>query len=189
MTLEQDIENAVKTLRAGGVVVYPTDTVWGVGCDARNSDAVRKVFSLKHRSDSKALITLVSNRGMLSNYTDVELFDRIQEAISFDAPTTIIYPYAKALAPELIAEDRSVGIRITSESVSQQLCDRFGHAIVSTSANISGESTPGCFADISPYIIEGADYVMFARREENVRNRPSKILKINKDGDIIIVRP
>ncbi|WP_289825802.1 L-threonylcarbamoyladenylate synthase [uncultured Duncaniella sp.] len=189
MTFPEDIEAAVAIMRQGGVIVYPTDTVWGIGCDARCSDAVRRVFEIKHRSDSKALITLVSDEDMLSECVG-EVNDAIREVMNaVERPTTIVYPLARGLAPELLAEDGSVGVRLTREAYSAALCRGLGAPVVSTSANISGEPTPGCFADISEQILDKADYVAQARRDEMACPSPSRVIKVEADGSITVIRP
>ncbi len=189
MTIAQDIENAVRVLRTGGIIVYPTDTVWGIGCDASNPQAVRKVYALKRREDSKALITLVSDAEMLSSYVDGSLLLQSEEERHSDRPTTVIYPSASGLAGNLLADDGSVGIRVTSEEISRELCKRFGGAIVSTSANISGSPTPVNFSDISSDILSGADYVMMSRRDDFTESVPSRIVKFDQEGRRVVIRP
>ena len=165
MTQEQDIRNAVEVLRKGGVILYPTDTVWGLGCDATNQDAVARIYRIKQRDDSKALICLVDSDARLQRYVrqvpDVgwQLIDCI------DKPTTLILDGAVNLAPNLIAADGSIGIRITKEPFSHELCYRFQKAIVSTSANISGEPAAQNYRDIDPRLLEQVDYVCFSRRQ------------------------
>ena len=198
MTQEEDIRNAVETLRKGGVILYPTDTVWGIGCDATNAEAVKRVYEIKQRDDSKALICLVDSDARLQRYVrnvpDVawQLIDCLKEADSQEhnkqRPTTIILDGAVNLAPNLIAEDGSIGIRITHEPFSKELCYRFQKAIVSTSANISGEPAAQNYRDIDPRIIEQADYVCWSRRQEHKPHKPSSIIKIGPGGEIKIIR-
>ena len=168
MTREEDIRNAVETMRKGGVILYPTDTVWGIGCDATNAEAVKRVYAIKQRDDSKALICLVDSDARMQRYfrnvPDVawQLIDSLKES---DAkPTTLILDGAINLAENLIADDGSVGIRITNEPFSKELCYRFQKAIVSTSANISGEPAAQNYGDIDPRILEAVDYVCWSRR-------------------------
>ena len=157
MTKEQDIKNAVEVLRKGGVILYPTDTVWGIGCDATNAEAVKRVYEIKHRDDSKALICLVDSDARLQRYVrqvpDVawQLIDSLQEGDV--KPTTIILDGAVNLAPNLIADDGSIALRITNEPFSKELCYRFQKALVSTSANISGEPAAQNYCDIAPELI------------------------------------
>lgn len=189
MTLSEDIANAVAAMRCGGVIVYPTDTVWGIGCDARSPEAVRKVFAIKHRADSKALITLVSSVEMLGRHTCELSDDALTLATETDRPVTVVYPRGRDVATELMADDGSIGIRLTREEVSAALCDALGAPVVSTSANISGQPAAGCFADIDSRILEAADYVMLARRDDTTPAQPSKVVKLLPDGTIKILRP
>ncbi|MDE6277090.1 MAG: Sua5/YciO/YrdC/YwlC family protein [Muribaculaceae bacterium] len=187
-----DVRAAVDTLRKGGIILYPTDTIWGIGCDARNSDAVRRVFEIKRRSDAKALITLVDSVAVLERTVSEipEVGYQLLEATE-ETPTTIIYdsPAPGALAPELQAEDGSVGVRVSHEAISSAICRGFRGPVVSTSANISGKPAAACFADIDPEIIAAADYVCTSRRNEpKGAGRPSGILKLGKGGTIKIIR-
>ena len=192
MTREEDIRKAVETMRKGGVILYPTDTVWGIGCDATNAEAVAKVYKIKQRDDSKALICLVDSDARMQRYfrnvPDVawQLVDSMKEG---DAkPTTLILDGAINLAANLIAEDGSVGIRITNEPFSKELCYRFQKAIVSTSANISGEPAAQNYCDIDPRIIEAVDYVCWSRRQEHKPHTPSSIIKLKENGEVEIIR-
>jgi L-threonylcarbamoyladenylate synthase len=192
MTREEDIKNAVEVLRKGGVILYPTDTVWGIGCDATNEEAVRRVYEMKQRDDSKALICLVDSDARLQRYVrnvpDVawQLIDSLKES---DAkPTTLILDGAINLAPNLIAEDGSIGMRITQEAFSKELCYRFQKALVSTSANISGEPAAQNYCDIDPRIIESVDYVCEYRRNDTTAHKPSSIIKIDEKERITIIR-
>ncbi len=205
MTQEQDIRNAVETLRKGGVILYPTDTVWGIGCDASNEAAVRRVYEIKQRDDSKALICLVDSDVRMQRYVrnvpDVawQLIDcltppegmrdaKSSASVKGQRPTTLILDNAVNLAPNLIAEDGSIGIRITHEPFSHELCYRFQKAIVSTSANISGEPAAQNYCDIDPRIIEQVDYVCWSRRQEHKPHQPSAIIRLRPDGEITIIR-
>ena len=192
MTQEQDIKNAVEAMRKGGVILYPTDTVWGIGCDATNAEAVKRVYEIKQRDDSKALICLVDSDARMQRYVrnvpDVawQLIDSLKDSDS--RPTTLILDGAVNLAPNLIAEDGSIGIRITNESFSKELCYRFQKAIVSTSANISGEPTAQNYRDIDPRILEAVDYVCWTRRQEHKPHQPSSIIRLRPDGEVTIIR-
>lgn len=188
MTREEDIRNAVETMRKGGVILYPTDTVWGIGCDATNAEAVAKVYQIKKRSDSKAMICLVDSDARLQRYVRNvpnvawELLDCV------DKPTTVILDGAVNLAPNLIANDGSVALRITAEPFSKELCYRFQKAVVSTSANISGEPAAQNYRDISQEIIDAVDYVCWSRRQEHQPHKPSSIIKLGQDGEVQIIR-
>lgn len=182
-TYMTDIDTAVKILRKGGLILYPTDTVWGIGCDATNSDAVRRVFSLKKRADSKALITLVSDTRMLSRTVEYVPDAAMQLIEVSERPVTIVYDHGCGVADELLAPDGSLAVRVTAEEFSHALCRKFGRPIVSTSANISGQPTPRCFNMISQDIISGVDYVCQSRRyEKGSDTRPSMIIKISDNG-------
>ena len=176
MTREEDIRQAVETMRKGGVILYPTDTVWGIGCDATNAEAVKRVYAIKQRDDSKALICLVDSDARMQRYfrnvPDVawQLIDSLAEG---GKPTTLILDGAINLAENLIAEDGSVGIRITNEPFSKELCYRFQKAIVSTSANISGEPAAQNYCDIDPRIIEAVDYPHPVEHHQTQRKRRS----------------
>lgn len=192
MTREEDIKKAVETMRKGGVILYPTDTVWGIGCDATNAEAVAKVYQIKQRDDSKALICLVDSDARMQRYVrhvpDVawQLIDSLKDA---DAkPTTLILDGAINLAPNLIAEDGSIALRITNEPFSKELCYRFQKAIVSTSANVSGEPAAQNYSDIAPEILEAVDYVCWSRRQEHKPHQPSSIIKLKEDGQVTIIR-
>ena len=192
MTREEDIKKAVETMRKGGVILYPTDTVWGIGCDATNAEAVKRVYEIKQRDDSKALICLVDSDARMQRYfrnvPDVawQLVDSLKEGDG--KPTTLILDGAINLAGNLIAEDGSVGIRITNEPFSKELCFRFQKAIVSTSANISGEPAAQNYCDIDPKIIEAVDYVCWSRRQEHKPHTPSSIIKLKENGEVEIIR-
>ena len=185
---DTDIQKAIEVLRAGGTILYPTDTIWGIGCDATNPEAVKRVFEIKRREDSKALICLVDSAGRLPRYVrnvpDVA-WDIVDLATK---PTTLILSGANGLAPNLLAEDGSVGLRVTSEVFSHTLCYRFQKAIVSTSANISGEPSPQTFADINPEIIEAVDYVCLSRQRDTSIHEPSSIIKLGPSGEVTIIR-
>ncbi len=175
-------------MREGGVILYPTDTVWGIGCDATNEDAVRRVYEIKQRQDSKAMLVLVDSSVKVDFYVrDVPevAWDLIDLA---DKPLTIIYSGARNLAANLLAEDGSVGIRVTNEDFSKRLCQQFRKAIVSTSANISGQPSPKNFSEISEEVKSAVDYIVGYRQEEMSNPKPSSIIKLDKGGVIKIIR-
>ena len=186
----EDLQTALRVLREGGVILYPTDTIWGIGCDATNAEAVARVYAIKKRVDSKAMLVLLDGAGKLQGYMDKvpDTAWMLLEASEGQKPLTIIYPKAKNLAANLLAEDGSVGIRVTSEEFSKQLCFRFRKAIVSTSANISGEPSPRSFAEISDEIKQAVDYIVQSRQAETTAPKPSSILKLGKGGQIKIIR-
>ncbi|MCF8274996.1 MAG: threonylcarbamoyl-AMP synthase [Flavobacteriaceae bacterium] len=185
--MNDEINKALKTLKEGGLILYPTDTVWGIGCDATNMDAVENVFKLKQRHDSKALICLVADDRMLQKYVkkipDVafDIFNVSEE------PITLIYDDAQNLAKNLIADDNSIAIRIPNDDFCFQLLRRFNGAIVSTSANLSGQPTPKSFKEISTEVLKGVDYVVNLHREK-ICSKPSSIIKLSNDGQVKIIR-
>lgn len=188
MEINEDIKQACEVMERGGVILYPTDTIWGIGCDATNAAAVQRVYEIKQRADSKALIVLTDSEAKVEYYvTEVPetAWQLLDVAVK---PLTLIYPGARNLAPNLLAEDGSIAIRITRESFSQQLCRRFKKAIVSTSANISGTPSPHNFAEISDEIKNAVDYIVEARRDETDESTPSSIIKLGGDGTIKIIR-
>ena len=185
---KEDLQQAAETLRKGGIILYPTDTVWGIGCDARQEDAVKKIFALKQREDSKSMLCLLDSPAKLQGYVDeipYMAWDLIELATR---PLTIIYPGAKNVAPSLLAEDGSLGIRITQEKFTQALCNAIHGPIVSTSANISGEPTARTFAEISEAIRSGVDYIVRYRREDTTPHQPSRIIKLGVHNEIKIIR-
>jgi len=187
-TIREEIKKACEVLQKGGVILYPTDTVWGIGCDATNEEAVKRVYEIKKRADSKAMLVLVDSDVKVDYYVqDVPevAWDLIQYATK---PLTVIYDGARNLATNLIGEDGSVGIRVTSEEFSKQLCFRFRKAIVSTSANISGEPAPASFSEIQEEIKQAVDYIVGYRQDEPAGAKPSSILKLGKGGVIRIIR-
>ena len=193
MKQEDDIKQAIECMRKGGVILYPTDTVWGIGCDATNAEAVKRVYEIKQREDSKALICLVDSDARMQRYfrnvPDVawQLIDSLKEAEDAK-PTTLILDGAINLAPNLIAEDGSLGVRITKEPFSKELCYRFQKAIVSTSANISGEPAAQNYCDIDQRIIDAVDYVCWSRRQEHKPHTPSSIIKLKENGEVTVIR-
>ena len=188
MNQVEDIQNAVKVLKEGGVILYPTDTVWGIGCDATNAEAVAMVYRIKQRDDSKAMICLVDSDVRLQRYVRnvPEVAWNLMELAT--RPTTVILDDAVNLAPNLIAEDGSVAMRITKEPFSKELCYRFQKPLVSTSANLSGMPAAQNYRDIAPELLEAVDYVCFSRRQEHKPHTPSSIIKLAIDGIFTIIR-
>ncbi len=186
--IAEDIQQAVDVMRRGGIILYPTDTIWGIGCDARNEEAVNRIYALKQRDDSKALICLVDSANRMQQYSrsipDVA-WDLIEYA---ERPLTLVIDDAINLAPNLVAADGSVAMRVTRERISHDLCYRFQRAVVSTSANLSGQPAPKNFMEIAPEILEGVDYVMKARQNDVTKGRPSQIVKLARDGQITFIR-
>lgn len=184
-----DLKQALDVLHQGGVILYPTDTIWGLGCDATNAKAVEKVFKLKNRPDAKSMILLLDNEVKLPYYVK-DVPDIAWDLISMaNKPLTIVYDDGRGVAERLIAPDGSIGIRITQEMFSKQLCNRFRKAIVSTSANVSGKESPSHFAQIDDYIKKNVDYVVKYRQDESREVSASSIIKLKKSGEIKIIRP
>lgn len=191
-----DLDAALRVLRAGGIILYPTDTVWGIGCDATNSAAVRRIYALKRRSDSKSMLVLTAGvspvpatvQPAVAAVPATPRSETMQQGVRNERPTTYIYPHVTGVAPELIAEDGSLGIRVTKEAFSKALCDGLGKPIVSTSANISGEPTAKNFSQISEAIRQGVDYICEYRREDEEEKMPSRIVKIMEDGSEVVIR-
>lgn len=187
--MPDDLRAAVSTLQKGGVILYPTDTVWGLGCDATNAEAVKRIFEIKKRADHKSMLVLLDTPAKLQNYVS-EIPDMAWELIELTTkPLTIIYPGAKNLAENLVAEDGSIGIRITSEFFSKALCQQFRKPIVSTSANISGMPNARCFNEISNEIKSAVDYTVQFRQNETELPPPSTIIKLDIGNVIKIIRP
>lgn len=187
-TIADEVKTCIEVMRKGGVILYPTDTVWGIGCDATNADAVKRVFEIKKRADSKAMLLLVDSADRLARYVgDVP-------AVAWDlidlttTPLTIIYDGARNVAQNLIAPDGSIGIRVTSELFTKELCYRFQKAVVSTSANISGEPTPNNYSEISKDIIDAVDYVVNYKQLEKGRAKSSSIIKLTSNGVVTVIR-
>ena len=187
-SMREEIQQALSVLREGGIILYPTDTVWGIGCDASNPEAVKKVYDLKNRADSKALITIVSSEVMLER-TVIDMPDIAWDLIdAAEKPLTIIYQEVKGIAHNAIAEDGSCAIRLPKDNFCQQLVQRLGKPLISTSANTSGTPTPQSFQDIEPSILSGVDYVVNLRQQEECKNTPSSIILLKKNGEIKIIR-
>jgi len=180
--MQSEISRSLKILQNGGVILYPTDTIWGLGCDATNPDAIQKIYNIKQRKESKALITLVSDKKMLKKLTD-----SVPDTDITSDPTTVIYQNIEGLSDNLLAEDGTAAIRIVQDDFCKQLIEIFGKAIVSTSANISGTKSPKQFSDITDDIINNADYIVNLRKKER-RENSSRIIKIEKNGSITKLR-
>jgi L-threonylcarbamoyladenylate synthase len=186
--MHDDIKKALEVLKNGGIILYPTDTIWGIGCDATNEKAVEKIYKIKKRKDSKSMLVLMENPALLERYVDdvPEIaWDLVEVATT---PLTVIYPNAKNLAKNLVAEDGSIGIRFTKEVFTTQLLQRFRKPIVSTSANISGEKPPAFFDEISEEIKRQVDYVVEFRQNDTTPVQPSSIIKLGTGGRIDIIR-
>jgi L-threonylcarbamoyladenylate synthase len=189
MDLDADIRNSLSVLRSGGMILYPTDTIWGIGCDATNAEAVRRVFALKQRAESKSLIVLMTDPRDILKYTsqpDPHIFEFLKTVMK---PTTVIYEGAINLAPNLINADGTIGIRLVKEDFCRHLLKRFRKPIVSTSANISGEPAPAFYREIYPRIAAGVDYIVHYRRDDETPRQPSAIVKWNMKGPPTIIRP
>lgn len=175
-------------MAAGGIILYPTDTIWGIGCDATNEKAVQRVYELKRRADNKAMLVLMDSEAKLDRYVS-DVPDIAWDLISVsDKPLTIIYSSAKNLATNLLGADGSVGIRITNEEFSKKLCERFRKPLVSTSANVSGEPSPANFSEVSEVIKEGVDYTVSYRQDDMSKAAPSGIIKLGAGGLVQVIR-
>lgn len=185
---QADLEQALRCLRAGGVILYPTDTIWGLGCDARNEDAVRRIFKIKQREDSKSLLSLVADFDMIYRYLEEvpPLAEELDELAV--RPLTIIYPGARGLAPSLVAADGSIGMRVTREPFSRDLCRALGAPLVSTSANISGTPAPSFYGEISEEILQEVDYAVFYKREDKTKACASQIIALGLSGEVKVIR-
>lgn len=189
MIFDEDIKAAVTVLKAGGLILYPTDTVWGIGCDATNKEAVNKIYALKNRNEEKSMIILVANEGDILQYTNEAtpvIFDYIK---GIHKPTTVIYEQAKNLATNLVNKDGSIAIRIVKDEFCQALLSAFSKAIVSTSSNISGYPPPAFFQDIDVVIKNGVDYIVQHRQDDLTAASPSSVVKLAADGTIQVIRP
>ena len=185
---KEDIRRAVEVMNQGGVILYPTDTIWGLGCDATNPEAVRRIYEIKQRTDAKALISLVDSE------TKVQFYVKEVPEVAWDVmelsekPMTVVFDGGRNLAPNLLAEDGSVAIRITKEAFSKELCMRMKRAVVSTSANISGQPAPRCFSEISEEIKKAVDYICTSRQDEPPTQTASSIIKLGAGGEVTIIR-
>jgi L-threonylcarbamoyladenylate synthase len=187
--IDREIREAARVVSAGGTILYPTDTIWGIGCTATDPGPVDKVYRIKQRSDSKSMLVLVSSEKMLSEYLLTVPEQALELVRPASRPTTVIYPGATGLAANLLAGDGTVGIRITRDEFCCRLIDTLGHPLVSTSANISGMPPPSSFREIDPVICRAVDYVVNWRQEDTSEARPSTVLKIGSGGAITILRP
>ena len=189
MDFENDLSKALTVLQAGGLIAYPTDTIWGIGCDATNPAAVARIYALKQREAAKSLIVLMADERDILRYTsapDLRIFDYLHTVTK---PTTVIYPGAIGLAENLIGADGTVAIRLVNDPFCRALIKRFRKPLVSTSANISGEAAPAFFVGIDPRILEGVDYVVEHRRDDRIPREPSAIIQWNTDGPPTVIRP
>lgn len=187
MNFEKDIENCLRVLWEGGIILYPTDTVWGIGCDATNEAAVEKIIALKQRPSSKSFVVLVTSERDVLQYTaspDLAVFDYLAQS---KKPTTVIYEHALGLAESVLAGDGSVAMRICNDEFCRHLIKRFRKPIVSTSANISGYPSPALFNEINDVIINGVDYVVKYRQDDNIKAAPSSIIRW-KNGNVVVIR-
>jgi L-threonylcarbamoyladenylate synthase len=184
----EDLKNALSVLKSGGVILYPTDTIWGIGCDATNAEAVARVYKIKKREDSKSMLVLMENPALLERYVD-DVPEIAWDLIEITTtPLTVIYQKAKNLAQNLVAADGSIGIRFTKEEFTSELLRQFRRPIVSTSANISGEPSPACFSDIKEDVKNAVDYVVKFRQDDPTPAQPSSIIKLEAGGKIEILR-
>lgn len=188
MTFEEDIKESLNTLRQGGIILYPTDTIWGLGCDPTNTIAVEKIFRIKSRSENKSLIILVDGLSMIERYVE-NIPEIVYELADVsDTPLTIIYPKGKNLAAGVCGEDDSIAIRICHDEFCSELINRFRKPIVSTSANLSGNPSPGNFDEIEKPVIDKVDFVVNYRQNVRSKNLASPVIKVNSDGTIKIIR-
>lgn len=187
--MEEDLNKAIEILRKGGVILYPTDTIWGIGCDATNPRAVKRVYEIKKRAENKAMLVLVGSMAEVEKYVDPvpEMAYTLNELS--EKPVTIVYDNAIALAAELLGENRSVGIRVTRDDFSRQLCTRFRRPVVSTSANIAGMPSPAFFNEIADEVKDQVDYIVKFRQGDMTPRQPSSVIKLSADNVIKILRP
>jgi L-threonylcarbamoyladenylate synthase len=184
-----DVEECLKALGKGGIILYPTDTIWGIGCDATDEKAVERIFRLKKRSDNKAMIVLVSDERDVTRYVvnpDPRIFEYLEQT---EKPTTVIYGRAIGLAHNLTGKDGSIAMRICNDEFCQHIIKRFRKPVVSTSANISGFPSPPSFSEIPEEIKTGVDYIVQYRQDDTTVATPSSVIKWNKDGTHIVIRP
>lgn len=188
LPFQHDIDACLETLDTGGLILYPTDTIWGIGCDATNEMGVEKIYRLKQRPDHKPMVVLMADEREILQYVtqpDLQVFDYIK---GVSKPITVVYEGGVGLADQLLADDRSVAIRITSDSFCKHLIKRFKKPIVSTSANLSGYPAPRSFQDIDPLIKEGVDYLVRYRQSDDNYYKPSSVVRWDKNGELIIIR-
>ncbi len=187
--MKEDIEKCLRTLQAGGLILYPTDTIWGIGCDATNAAAVNKVYRVKRRDDHKSLIILLANEKDILRYVPDPppgILDFLKTATR---PTTVIYEKTFGLPANLINPDGSIAIRIVKDAFCQALIERLGKPVVSTSANISGEASPRNFKEINPILLEQVDYTVYYRQNDSGEQAASRIVKMHADGSFQVIRP
>lgn len=188
MDYSADIDQCIKILQQGGLILYPTDTIWGIGCDATRADAVKRIFGLKERPEAKSLIVLMASEREVLKYVcqlDLRVFDFLQTVAK---PTTVIYPGAVHLAPNLPAEDGTIGIRLVNDPFCRQLIKRLRKPLVSTSANLSGQPAPRIFQEVPRAIKEGVDYVVTYRQDDLKPREPSAVVRLNPDGTVTCIR-
>jgi L-threonylcarbamoyladenylate synthase len=186
--MENDIRNSLEVLKRGGIILYPTDTIWGIGCDATNQEAVDKIFRIKKRKDEKSLLVLIDDPERLSDYV-IEIPKIAWELVTLsDEPLTIVYPGGVNLASNIMHSDGSVGIRITGDTFCKELIRQLGKPLISTSANISGKPSPSVFTDIAENIKSTVDYIVKWRQDDVVRKNPSSVIKLGLKGEIEIIR-
>ena len=183
-----DVRNALKALRAGGVILYPTDTVWGLGCDATNAEAVKKIYSIKKRAEGKSLIILVNSTAMLTRYVDNPPEVALQMAELAESPLTIVYDRGRSLAEGVASADGSVGVRVCADSFCDELITALRKPLVSTSANISGSEAPAIFDEISEELKEAVDYVCLWRQDDRSRAKASSVIRVSGNGVVKILR-
>lgn len=185
--MQAEIDKSVKTLKSGGLLLYPTDTIWGIGCDATNPEAIDRIYQLKNRPDSKSLICLVSDFRMLNLYVE-EVPEVAYDILKYaNKPTTIIYDKPIRVAENLVAQDNTLAIRVVRDAFCAELIKRLKRPVVSTSANISGQPSPASFKDIDPTVVQGVDHAVNWNRNK-VNKRASSIIKISNDGRVQVIR-
>ena len=185
--MEEEVKKAFEVIKKGGIIVYPTDTVWGIGCDAADPEAIQRIYDLKERSETKSMICLVSDFRMLGRHVE-EVPEAAYDILKYaNKPTTIIYDRPKGIAENIISSDNTLAIRVVRHTFCQKLLNKLRGPIVSTSANISGEPTPKSFSEISDHILKGVDYVVNLQREKKA-TKPSSIIKLSSDGLVKIIR-
>ncbi len=185
----EEVNNALEVLRSGGIILYPTDTVWGIGCDATNATAISRIYALKQRADSKSMIILLPEAKDVFKYTANPNPDIVAMLKQFDRPTTVIYTQALDLPDNLVGSDGSIAIRITKDPFCKMLLKRLKLPLVSTSANISGRASAASFKDMDPVIKQGVDYIVKWRQEEDQLITPSRIIRLKEDGTVEVIRP
>lgn len=187
--MNEDIKKAIEVLRKGGVILYPTDTIWGIGCDATNSAAVKRIYEIKHREENKAMLVLLDSMTELDKYVDnIPSMAYDLNELS-EKPITIIYNNVTGVAPELLGDNHSVGIRISREPFTQELCRQLRRPIVSTSANVSGAPSAAFFAEISDEIKQAVDYIVSYRQDDTTPHQPSSVVMLSPDNVVKILRP